>query len=51
MVGDGVAILPVDTLRETLEFFEGCARLTPTVANVAPYVPGAQPATRSTSRR
>ena len=35
VVGDGVAILPVDTLRETLEFFEGQRELTPTVADVA----------------
>ncbi len=27
VVGDGVAILPVDTLREALEFFEGAARV------------------------
>ncbi len=35
VVGDGVAILPVDTLRETLEFFEGQRELTPTVSDVA----------------
>jgi magnesium chelatase family protein len=35
VVGHGVAILPVDTLRETLEFFEGLRELTPMVADVA----------------
>jgi magnesium chelatase family protein len=35
VVGDGVSVLPVDTLREALEFFEGVRELTPTVANVA----------------
>ncbi|HLI79704.1 MAG TPA: YifB family Mg chelatase-like AAA ATPase [Candidatus Binataceae bacterium] len=34
VVGDGVAILPVDTLREALDFFEGQRELTPTMTDV-----------------
>jgi magnesium chelatase family protein len=35
VVGEGVAVLPVDTLREALEFFEGQHDLKPAVADVA----------------